>query len=1056
MHTYVLLIVSVGSLYALRLFLNLRRAARRVGNHPGLRTLVSGASIWGNLLPPWRGISPGRNREQGRKHLDFAEAGWDAYTSISVWPTSRTVVYLADARAIKEVTMSRSRFPKPVRRYKALMFFGHNIVASEHDEWKRYRKVSAPAFSEKNNKLVWDETAKIMVDMFDNVWKNQLEVTVDHCVEITLPVSFGRRISWADDLKIPHGHSMTFKDALHTVSTDVFLKRLIPDRALGLTKRFRHVRDAFKELEVSLLRMARKKETRYDLFSSLLDASEDTSDGKAKLSDSELVGNIFVFLIAGHETTAHTLCFTFALLALYPEQQERLHEDIQRHMPDPRKLPTYEEMGQFTWSMAVFYETLRMFPPVCCQTFDLGILVGIPKISAEDTSIVIGDAMGKKTAIPVPRGTDIVIHTPGLHYNPRYWENPHEFKPERFLGDWPKNAFLPFSAGARACLGRRFFETEGVASLTMLIARYKVEVKEEPEFANETFEERKARVLASRPGLTQTCLQLSNMGTKNNDDLMQGDSRPPASLSSPSVRRLTSVLLVVSVGGLYALQLFLNFRKAVQGVGNHPGLRTVVSGASILGNFLPAWRGISPGRNRAQGRKHLDFVDAGWDAYASISAWPTSRTIIFLADAGAIKEVTMSRARFPKPVERYKVLTFFGRNIVASEHDEWKRYRKVSAPAFSERNNKLVWDETVKIMVDMFDNVWKNQLEVTVDHCVEITLPIALFVIGVAGFGRRITWTDDLKIPPGHTMTFKDALHTVSTDVFLKLIIPDRAMGLTKRFQHVREAFKELDLYMLEMISNRRNAGKKEERYDLFSSLLDASEDTSDGDAKLSDSELVGNIFIFLVAGHETTAHTLCFTFALLALHPEQQERLYEDIKRQMSDPTRLPTYEEMGQFTWSMATFYETMRMFPPVVGIPKISAEDTSLVVGNALGEKKTIPIPRGTDIVIHTPGLHYNPRYWENPYEFNPERFLGDWPRDAFVPFSAGARACLGRRFFETEGIAILTMLISRYRVEVKEEPEFANETFEERKARVLASKPGLTQTPIRVPLVFKRRY
>ncbi|TFY55986.1 hypothetical protein EVG20_g9110 [Dentipellis fragilis] len=516
------------------------------------------------------------------------------------------------------------------------------------------------------------------------------------------------------------------------------------------------------------------------------------------------------------------------------------------------------------------------------------------------------------------------------------------------------------------------------------------------------------------------------MGTKSDDDLMQEVSKSSASIISSTVPTETSVLLVVSVGGLYALQLFLNFRKAVQGVGNHPGLRTLISSASILGNLLPSWRAISPGRNRAQGRKHLDFVNAGWDAYAAISAWPTSRTIIFLADAGAIKEVTTSRARFPKPVEQYKVLTFFGRNIVASEHDEWKRYRKVSAPAFSERNNKLVWDETMQIMVDMLDNVWKNQLEVTVDHCVEITLPIALFVIGVAGFGRRISWTDDLKVPPGHTMTFKDALHTVSTDVFLKLIIPDRAMGLTKRFRHVRDAFKELDLYMLEMISSRRNAGKKEERYDLFSSLLDASEDTSDGDAKLSDSELVGNIFIFLVAGHETTAHTLCFTFALLALHPEQQERLYEDIKRQMPDPTRVPTYEEMGQFTWSMAAFYETMRMFPP------ISAEDTSLVVGNTLGEKKTIPIPRGTDIIIHTPGLHYNPRYWENPHEFKPERFLGDWPRDAF---------------FETEGIAILTMLMSRYKVEVKEEPEFANETFEERKARVLASKPGLTQTPIR---------
>lgn len=85
--------------------------------------------------------------------------------------------------------MSRARFPKPVHQYKTLQFFGDNIVASEGNDWKRYRKVAAPAFSEKNNKLVWDETVKIMVDMFHTLWNDAPEITVNHCVEITLPVS---------------------------------------------------------------------------------------------------------------------------------------------------------------------------------------------------------------------------------------------------------------------------------------------------------------------------------------------------------------------------------------------------------------------------------------------------------------------------------------------------------------------------------------------------------------------------------------------------------------------------------------------------------------------------------------------------------------------------------------------------------------------------------------------------------------------------------------------------------------------------------------------------
>ncbi|KAF8474407.1 cytochrome P450 [Russula ochroleuca] len=205
----------------------------------------------------------------------------------------------------------------------------------------------------------------------------------------------------------------------------------------------------------------------------------------------------------------------------------------------------------------------------------------------------------------------------------------------------------------------------------------------------------------------------------------------------------------------------------------------------------------------------------------------------------------------------------------------------------------------------------------------------------------------------------------------------------------------------------------------------------------------------------QTTAHTLCFSFALLALYPDEQERLYQQIKGVMSSLNGMPAYEDMSRFTQSLAVFYETLRLFPPVTNVPKVATQDTILTVNNIDGGKTTFPVPSGMGIDIHVAAVHYNPRYWKEPHRFMPERFLEDWPRDAFLPFSQGARACLGRRFFETEGIAIMTMLVSRYKIEVKEEPEFAGETFEERYARITAFDQGLTTTPVRVPLVFKRR-
>jgi hypothetical protein len=140
------------------------------------------------------------------------------------------------------------------------------------------------------------------------------------------------------------------------------------------------------------------------------------------------------------------------------------------------------------------------------------------------------------------------------------------------------------------------------------------------------------------------------------------------------------------------------------------------------------------------------------------TAFPRPKTNLFVADAEANKvrlllprveldppnpisqAITTYRAKFPKDVNHYAILASFGSNVVVSEGEEWKKYRKLVAPAFSEvrpelrsspnpeyncqRNNKLVWNETIRIMTDLFDNVWGDKSEVVVDHCVNITLPV--------------------------------------------------------------------------------------------------------------------------------------------------------------------------------------------------------------------------------------------------------------------------------------------------------------------------------------------
>ncbi|KIK42697.1 hypothetical protein CY34DRAFT_83093 [Suillus luteus UH-Slu-Lm8-n1] len=518
----------------------------------------------------------------------------------------------------------------------------------------------------------------------------------------------------------------------------------------------------------------------------------------------------------------------------------------------------------------------------------------------------------------------------------------------------------------------------------------------------------------------------------------------------------TLAILVGSVSALRAFKLFLDFRRLLASIHHLPGYRTVLSSSTVLGNLFPPIPLFTLGHDHSWLSKHAPFAERGLDVVSAAAYWPKAMGSLFIADVNVIKDIVWSRGgRFPKPLGQYTILTFFGENIVASEGNEWKRYRKIVAPAFSERNNRLVWDATIQIMLDLFDTMWAGQEEVVVNHSVDLTLPIALFVIGAAGFGRPISWKEDAVVPLGHQLTFKDALHTVTQDLTLKFLVPRWAMGLTKRLRRARLAFDELHQYLKEMIHERQES-QQEDNHDLLSSLLSANDDEnlSKGEVKLSNSELIGNIFIFLVAGHETTAHTFSFAFALLALHPDKQEEMYQHIKRVLPDG-RIPTYDDMQSLAYSSAVFNEALRMFPPVCTVPKTSAEDTTFTLTDVNGTMKTVVVPKGLGLTLDIVGLHYNPKYWEDPFTFKPERFLGDWNRDAFLPFSGGYRGCVGRKFSETEGAAVLTLLISRYTISIKDEPQFVGETYEQRKARVLDAQSILTLAPTRLPLVFTRR-
>ncbi|KAG8819652.1 hypothetical protein FRC19_009628 [Serendipita sp. 401] len=531
-------------------------------------------------------------------------------------------------------------------------------------------------------------------------------------------------------------------------------------------------------------------------------------------------------------------------------------------------------------------------------------------------------------------------------------------------------------------------------------------------------------------------------------------------VQQPYVRQLVWVIVPVAAG-VVATRYIIQIHRLFAGVGYLPGDRTLLGPNSIIPKMLPYIPFINRGFDFAYRQGYDIFKKYNTDVISRFGFIPHWFSV-FVADAAIAREITSNRVAFPKPVHLYKPINIYGTNVVTSEHEEWKVHRRITAPSFSERNNRMVCEEGTRLMYELFD-LWAKQgdgTRIEVENAVETTTDFALMVIAAAGFGARFAWDDERKPSAGYKFNFLTALKVVMTNIFFRIAFPDMILGLWKRGRDVRDASRDFRRYMVEMIEARKRQAPEDRRADLLSNLISAAalEDWSVDKSSqfgFGDEELVGNVFIFLFGGHETTAHSLAFTLGLLAAHPDVQQKLYESLKELVSEGGS-PTYADIVRWPYGLAVIYEALRLYSPVSVFPKLAAEDSTFVTYSNDGDNTPIliTIPKDTTILIDIAAIHRNPKYWKEPNEFRPERFMGDYNRDAFFSFGAGPRSCMGKRFSEIEALTFLANLVLKYRFEGT--PLNEKETTEERKARLLRWKlGGLTLYPERLPLTFIRR-
>ncbi|KAK1228980.1 hypothetical protein PQX77_007969 [Marasmius sp. AFHP31] len=354
-----------------------------------------------------------------------------------------------------------------------------------------------------------------------------------------------------------------------------------------------------------------------------------------------------------------------------------------------------------------------------------------------------------------------------------------------------------------------------------------------------------------------------------------------------------------------------------------------------------------------------------------------------------------TRSTFIKSPDSVIGAGLYGGNVFTTEGDEWRKHRRIVGPAFGNSLYQLVWDQSVQTYRDMVAGEgWAGKKSVEVEKLQDATFKFALIVLGICAFGFDFNWTSPLA-SPGGDMSVQEAMRTVIDNWIFILFAPGWVKSLPfPSFKHTLKAYTQLELFMQEQVKLRReeirgHASGEYRRRDAFSMLVQANEADENAKNNLSDRDLIGNVFVMLFAGHETTAHTLAATLALLAVTPDAQD----EVVKQIIDVVgwdRDPEFGDYHNLNKVLAAFFEALRLFPAAYILIREPSEDFVLDIPNPRGQEGTqpCPLPKGTWTLVDMIGLQRNPRYFEDPEEYKPSRWH-TMPNDSelFTGFNFG---------------------------------------------------------------------
>lgn len=336
-----------------------------------------------------------------------------------------------------------------------------------------------------------------------------------------------------------------------------------------------------------------------------------------------------------------------------------------------------------------------------------------------------------------------------------------------------------------------------------------------------------------------------------------------------------------------------------------------------------------------------------------------------------------------------EVQSVLGNGLFTSAGDLWLRQRRLAQPAFSPSEVRS-HEPLVLGAVSRLCSAWKSgsQRDVFADLSTAIMEAAAAALFGLAAGPRTASLGNDLA-----------AMNRfMANPLQWSWLGPRFPMPACRRF---RRAVRHMQGEFLALIRERREGDDK--RSDLLGRWLAARDRNGQ---PLPDDLVRDECLTFFATGYETTALALTYSLHLLARHPESDARLAAEVETVLGD--RTPSYEDVSRLRYAESVVGEAIRLYPPAWWLAREAAEDT--VLGG-------FTVPRATKLILSQWVLHRDPRWFDEPSTFRPERWDDDLvhrlPRGAYFPFGHGPRACIGKPLALFEAVVLLASIVRNWR-------------------------------------------